>query len=638
MIKVFFKDEEVAIKKGDTLREFTAQFKIFDPGLAVAAEVNGVMVDFDTVLEQGDKIALYNFTDAKGKEVFWHTSAHVLAQAILRLYPDAKPTIGPPLENDGFYYDFADLTINEEDFPKIEKEIEAILKENYKPKREVVPSKANALERFKQNKYKCEMIEALDGIITAYDQGGFVDLCRGPHLPSLGKIKAFKLLKVAGAYWRGDQSREMLTRVYGISFPEKSLLKEYLHQLEEAKKRDHKKLGPELGLFLLMEEAPGIPFILPKGMIIWNRLIEMWRSMHKKAGYEEIKTPQLMTRELWERSGHWHHYKENMYTLSIEERDFAVKPMNCPGCMLYYGSTNHSYRELPLRIAEFGHVHRYESSGSISGLSRVRGFHQDDAHIFIRPEQIEEEVLAVLKLVEQTYSIFGLTYRFEFSTRPEKSFGTDEQWALATKALQGALDSSKVPYRINEGDGAFYGPKIDIHIKDAIGRSWQCGTVQLDVQLPEKFNLTYKDSDGIDKTPVLIHRAIFGSIERFLGQLIEHFAGKFPLWLSPRQVRILTVADRHIDYANTIAARLQDRGFECEVDLDSESIGKKVRTAQLLQVNYILTVGDKELESQTLSVRGRDNVVYGQFPIDSFIETIERERADLALVTYYTKN
>ncbi len=636
-MKVFVDKKECELNDQATIRELAAHLKLFDPGIAVAAGLNGVITDFDSELRDGDQVHFYNFTDSEGRELFWHSSAHVLAQAILRLYPNAKPTIGPALERDGFYYDFADLTISEQDFPKIEKEIEAILKENFKPKRYLFRDKEEAFARFKSSHYKCELISEFEGEITGYEQGDFFDLCRGPHLPNIGKIKAFKLLKVSGAYWRGDQSREMLTRIYGISFPDKAQLKEYLYLLEEAKKRDHRKLGPELGLFMLMEQAPGIPFILPKGMIVWNRLLDAWREMHRAADYEEIKTPQLMSRELWETSGHWTNYRENMYAFSIEERDFAIKPMNCPGCMLYYKSTNHSYREFPLRLAEFGHVHRHESSGAISGLFRVRGFHQDDAHIFMTPEQIEEEILNVLKLVQKTYDLFGIKYRFELSTRPENSVGTDEQWRAATKGIQGALDKWGSPYKINEGDGAFYGPKIDIHIQDALGRSWQCGTVQLDMSLPERFALKYVDKDGSLKVPVMVHRAIFGSMERFFGQLIEHFAGKFPLWLSPRQVRLMTVADRHVPYAKEIAKTLRNLGFECDVDEDSESIGKKVRSAQMLKINYMLTIGDSEIANQTVALRTRDNMVHGEITLANFIETIERERADRSLTSYYTQ-
>src|SRR5579862_1458465 len=549
--------KELELPAGSTAKDVAEKLNMRDPHQSIAAKINGVIRDLSTPLVDGDEVILIHFEEPEGKEVFWHTSAHVLAQAILRLFPQAQPTIGPPIEN-GFYYDFANLTLSETDFDAIEKEVQKIVGENYVSERHVLKNKKEALEQFKNNPYKRELIEGFkegDGI-TAYSQGEFYDLCRGPHMASLGKIKAFKVLKVSGAYWKGDSHREMLTRIYAISYPDRKQLKDYLFLLEEAKKRDHKILGPRLDLFSVKEEAPGMPFIHPKGMIVWNHLLEFWRTLHKKAGYVEIKTPQLMTQQLWETSGHWFHYRENMYAFAIEDRHYAIKPMNCPGCMLYYKSHTHSYREFPLRIAEVGHVHRHEASGALSGLFRVRSFHQDDAHIFMRHSDIKAEILGVIALIEEIYSAFGLTYRLELSTRPAQSIGTDEDWALTTAGLKDALDAWGQPYRINEGDGAFYGPKIDIHIRDALGRSWQCGTVQLDMALPEKFELEYMDSDGHAKRPVMIHRAIFGSVERFLGILIEHFAGKFPLWISPRQVCIVTVADRHHDYAHLLATEL----------------------------------------------------------------------------------
>ncbi|MDP1880152.1 MAG: threonine--tRNA ligase, partial [Parachlamydiaceae bacterium] len=472
--------------------------------------------------------------------------------------------------------------------------------------------------------------------LSGYRQGEFFDLCRGPHLFNLGKIKAIKIMKTAGAYWRGDSKNPMLTRIYAITFPDRKLLKDYLFQLEEAKKRDHKIIGPKLGLFSLKEEAPGMPFIHPKGLIIWNQLVAYIRECLNRHDYIEIKTPTMMTRELWETSGHWLNYRENMFTSHIEDRDFAIKPMNCPGCMLYYKSQIHSYRELPLRVGEIGNVHRYEPSGSLSGLFRVRSFHQDDAHIFMKPSDIQDEILSILKLADEIYTTFGLTYRLELSTRPEKNtIGTDEEWEVATAGLKGALDQSGREYRINEGDGAFYGPKIDFHIHDAIHRSWQCGTVQLDMALPEKFDLVYTAQDGSHKRPVMIHRALFGSVERFMGILIENFVGKFPLWLSPVQIRILTVADRHEAYAKTLAKQCRDKGFHVEVDSTSESVSKKVRNAQLDQVNYILTVGDQEEESQTANLRTRDNVVHGQIQLDQFLSKIEEERQSRSLTSAY---
>ncbi len=627
--------QDVELPDGASAKELSEKLNLRAPNESLAAEINGAIKDLSSPLTDKDKVTLLNFEDPEGKEVFWHTSAHVLAQAILRLWPDAQPTIGPPIDG-GFYYDFADLTISDEDFEKIEKEAQKIIDENYATQRKEFSSKKEALERFAHNKYKKELIEGFEGSISGYQQGEFFDLCRGPHIPNLGKIKAFKVLKTSGAYWKGDSTREMLTRVYAITFPDRKQLKEHLFMLEEAKKRDHKLIGPKLGLFSLEEQAPGMPFIHPKGMVVWNKLVEFWRDLHKDADYLEIKTPQLMSQQLWEMSGHWKHYRENMYAFGIEDRQFAIKPMNCPGCMLYFKTQNHSYRELPLRVAELGHVHRHEASGALSGLFRVRSFHQDDAHLFMKPDDIKSEILRVLALVEKTYSTFGLPYRLELSTRPEQSIGSDEDWERATEGLKGALDEWGQPYRINEGDGAFYGPKIDIHIRDALGRSWQCGTIQLDMALPEKFQLEYMDSDGTQKRPVMIHRAIFGSVERFFGILIEHFVGRFPLWLSPLQVRILTVADRHAEYAEEVCKEIQKANLICDVDSSSESINKKVRTAQLLQANYILTVGDKESENKTIALRTRDNVLHGEISLAEFIQTIQKEKIERSLTSYFS--
>lgn len=626
----------VELPEGASAKDLAEKLNLRGPNESLAVEIGDAVYDLTTPLKEGDKVLLLNFEDPKGKEVFWHSSAHVLAQAILRLWPNAKPTIGPAIEA-GFYYDFANLTISDEDFVKIEEEVQKVIEENHQPKRSEFSCREEALTCFKDNSYKAELITGFpEGTISAYKQGEFLDLCRGPHLPNLGKIKAFKILKTSGAYWKGDATKEMLTRIYGISFPDRKQLKDYLFVLEEAKKRDHKILGPKLGLFSIHEEAPGMPFIHPRGMIVWNNLIDFWRELHKEANYIEIKTPQLMGQQLWEISGHWEHYRENMYSFSIEDRHFAIKPMNCPGCMLYYKTQTHSYRELPLRIAELGHVHRHEASGALSGLFRVRSFHQDDAHVFMKPSDIKVEILKVLALVEKIYSTFGIPYRFELSTRPANSIGTNEDWDIATKGLQGALDEWGQPYRVNEGDGAFYGPKIDIHIKDALGRSWQCGTIQLDMFLPERFELEYMDSDGEAKRPVMIHRALFGSIERFFGILIEHFVGKFPLWLSPLQVRILTVADRHAEYAHEVCAKIKQAGLLCDVDDSSESINKKVRNAQLMQINYILTVGDKESENKTIALRTRDNVLHGEVSLDTFINTLIEEKENRSLRSHFT--
>lgn len=630
------KNETVELAEGSSGLDLARKLNINEPASALGMIIKGVQYDLSHSLTDGDDVHFLSFSEEKGKETFWHTSAHVLAQAILRLFPNAKPTIGPPIDH-GFYYDFADLWVSDEDFAKIEEEMEKIVSENFATQREVFPSKAAALAAFKNNKYKQELIESFgDSALTGYRQGEFFDLCRGPHIPHLGKIKALKILKTSGAYWRGDAKNEMLTRIYAISFPDRKMLKEYLIQVEEAKKRDHKVLGPKLGLFSLKEEAPGMPFIHPKGMVVWNTLLDYWRSCHKKAGYLEIKTPVMMTRELWERSGHWFNYRQNMYALTIDERDFAVKPMNCPGCMLYYKTDVHSYREFPLRLAEVGHVHRYEASGALSGLFRVRGFHQDDAHIFLMREQIADEIAQILSLVDEIYTTLGLTYHLELSTRPEKdTIGSDEEWEIATHSLKKTLEALGRPYKINEGDGAFYGPKIDIHIKDAIGRTWQCGTIQLDFALPERFDLEYVAADGSRPRPVMLHRVIFGSIERFFGILIEHFAGKFPAWLSPLQARIITVADRHSPVAQEIKKKLEAAGIRADVDDSSESVSKKVREAQLAQINYILTVGDKEAESGSISLRTRANLVVGDVEVARFIAALQQEIATKSLQPYF---
>lgn len=627
------------LPEGSTAKDLADKLHLTGPNQALGASINGKTCDLSHPLKHGDRVVIWNFEDKEGKDIFWHTSAHVLAQAILRLWPEAKPTIGPPIEN-GFYYDFADLPISDADFEKIEKEMQAIIAENFVSKKEVFGSKEEALKTFAQNKYKCELINSFDPSeeLSGYRQGEFFDLCRGPHLYNLGKIKAVKVMKTAGAYWRGDAKNEMLTRVYATSYPDKKLLKEYLHQLEEAKKRDHKILGPKLDLFSLKEEAPGMPFIHPKGMIIWNQLLSYLRELLDKHGYVEIKTPTLMTRDLWERSGHWSNYRQNMFTSEIESRDFAIKPMNCPGGMLFYLSHTHSYRELPLRVAEIGNVHRYEPSGSLSGLFRVRSFHQDDAHIFMKPSDVESEIIAILNLADEIYSMFGLSYHLELSTRPKKNtIGTDEDWRIATDGLKNALDHSGKAYRINEGDGAFYGPKIDFHIRDALNRTWQCGTVQLDMALPEKFELEYTDHEGGRPRPIMLHRAILGSVERFFGILIEHFSGRFPLWISPLQVRLLTVADRHQPYADALAKKIKEAGFHCDVDHTSESVSKKVRSAQLAQINYILTIGDKEVDNQTFNLRTRDNVVHGEMALTPFLEAIVQEKKERSLTSPFTQ-
>lgn len=631
------KDDSSSIKlpEGATALTLAEQLNLKAPHQAVSVCINDTIKDITTPLQEGDSVTFLSFDDAKGKEVFWHTSAHVLAQAVLRLWPDAKPTIGPPIEQ-GFYYDFANLVISDSDFEKIEKEMQAIIEENFTSQRYEFSSKEEALKRFEGNKYKQELINELpaDQKLSGYSQGEFFDLCRGPHLLRLGKIKALKILKTSGAYWRGDSKNEMLTRIYGITFPERQLLKEYLFKLEEAKKRDHKVLGQRLDLFSLHEHAPGMPFFHPKGMYIWNQLHTLCLDFYRRAGYVQIKTPTLMLKDLWEQSGHWQNYKEHMYISHVEERDFAIKPMNCPGAMLFYKSKKHSYRELPLRVAEIGLVHRYEPSGSLSGLFRVRCFHQDDAHIFMKMSDIQDEILKILHLVDEIYSTFGLTYELALSTRPEtNTIGGDKEWEECTNALENALNTFGKPYKLNAGDGAFYGPKIDLSIHDALGRLWQCGTLQLDMALPERFDLLFTNSDGKEERPILLHRAILGSLERFMGSLIEFFAGKFPLWLSPSQVTIVSVADRHAPYAHEVGNTLRASGFEVHVDDSQESVSKKIRSAQLAQYNYILTVGDSEVDNKTVSVRTRDNQVHGEMGLTPFIALLSREIKEKKLLS-----
>lgn len=605
-----------------------------DINSCVQVSVNQEPKELSALLNNNDEVIITRFNDTEGKHLFWHSSAHILAQAVLRLWPQARPTIGPAIEN-GFYYDFDNLELSLEDLEKIEKEAKKIINERLKIKKYQFSSKKEALERFKDNSYKVEIIQELSetASITAYEQGDFFDLCRGPHVEHTGRIKAFKILKISGSYWKGNSANKVLTRIYGVSFPSEQQLKDYLNMLEEAKKRDHKILGPQLDLFSFHEEAPGLPFLHPKGMHIWNTLIAFWRELHDKDGYKEIKTPLLLNKDLWVRSGHWEHYKKNMYALDIDKKEFAVKPMNCPGCMLYYKTALHSYKELPLKISEIGHVHRYEASGALSGLMRVRGFHQDDAHIFVAPSQIGEETTKLLSLIAKLYETFGLGYHLELSTRPkEGSIGSDEMWDLATDSLRNALTTHNVPFIINEGDGAFYGPKIDIHIKDSLQRTWQCGTIQLDMFLPQLFNLEYTDAKGSKQVPLVIHRALLGSVERFLGILIEHFKGRFPLWISPEQIRILNVADRHANYVREIQKKLE-KHFVTKVDLSNESISKKVRKAQLSQVNYIIVIGDTEQNNNLLSLRTRDNQIIPFISLQEFIKKALEEKESFSLKT-----
>uniref|UniRef100_UPI0040567F9E threonine--tRNA ligase n=1 Tax=Acetatifactor sp. TaxID=1872090 RepID=UPI0040567F9E len=573
-----------------------------------------------------------NFEEKWVKEAFWHTSAHVLAQAVKRLYPDTKCAIGPAIAQ-GFYYDFEfSFAFSEEHLSLVEAEMRKIIKESltlqvYEMNRE----DAIAYMQERSESYKLELIEGLPEkeVISYYQQGEYAEFCAGPHISNVCHIKAFKLLSIAGAYWRGDEKNKMLTRIYGISFPKTSELEQHLHQLEEAKLRDHRKLGKELGLFTIFEQGPGFPVFLPKGMILKNLLIDYWREIHRRENYQEISTPIMLDRSLWETSGHWEHYRENMYTTEIDEVDFAIKPMSCPGGMLVYKSQPRSYKELPIRLGELGLVHRNEKSGTLHGLMRVRAFTQDDAHIFMTQEQVIEEIQNVAKLIDEVYSKFGFEYHVELSTKPENSIGSEEEWELAENALKKAMDAIGVPYMINEGDGAFYGPKLDFHLKDSIGRTWQCGTIQLDFQLPQRFETEYIGADGAPHRPVMIHRVVFGSIERFIGILIEHYAGKFPLWLSPVQIKILPIAERFIDYAEGVAKELKSAGIRCEIDYRSEKIGYKIREAQLDKVPYMIIIGQKEVENQEVSVRSRDQGDLGSSNISRFIESLKNEMNDI---------
>ncbi len=562
------------------------------------------------------------FEDEEGRGALRHTASHILAQAVKRLYPETKLAIGPSIK-DGFYYDFdRENPFSDEELEAIEKEMKKITKENLKLERFTLDrSEAIALMEEKGEPYKVELINDLpeDAELSFFKQGDFVDLCAGPHVTYTSAVKAFKLTSVAGAYWRGNEKNKMLTRIYGTAFSNKSDLEEYLNRLEEAKKRDHRKLGRELSLFMMRDEGPGFPFFLPNGMILRNKLIDYWREIHTKAGYVEVSTPIMLNRALWETSGHWDHYKENMYTTQIDETDFAVKPMNCPGGMLVYKSEPRSYRDLPMRVGELGLVHRHEKSGQLHGLMRVRCFTQDDAHIFMTKEQITDEIKGVVKLIDEVYNLFGFKYHVELSTKPENSIGSDEDWEVATNGLKAALDEMGLPYVINEGDGAFYGPKIDFHLEDSIGRTWQCGTIQLDFQLPMRFEAEYMGADGQKHQPIMIHRVVFGSIERFIGILIEHFAGKFPAWLAPMQVKVLPITDRNNEYTDAIIERMNALGIRCMADKRQEKTGFKIREAQLSKVPYMLVIGDKEQEEGTVAVRRRDSQATETMNVDDFI-------------------
>ena len=626
----------ITLKDGST-KEYAQPMSVYEiakdisEGLArvaTAGELDGEVVDLRTVVDKDSHLNILTFDDEKGAGAFRHTTSHIMAQAIKRLYPNIKLAIGPSIA-DGFYYDVdSETPLTTDDLEKIEKEMKKIVKEDL-PITRYTKSRADAIAYFKEKNepYKVELIEDLpeDAQISFYQQGEFVDLCAGPHLMSTKPVKAFKLTSLAGAYWRGSEKNKMLTRIYGTSFTKKADLEAYITRMEEAKKRDHRKLGKQLGLFMLRDEGPGFPFFLPNGMILKNTLLDYWREIHRKAGYVEISTPIMLSRHLWETSGHWDHYKENMYTTVIDDTDFAIKPMNCPGGILVYQSEPRSYRDLPLRMGELGLVHRHEKSGQLHGLMRVRCFTQDDAHIFMMPEQIREEIKGVAKLIDEVYQLFGFKYHVELSTRPENSMGSDEDWEMATEALRGALDDLGRDYVVNEGDGAFYGPKIDFHLEDSIGRTWQCGTIQLDFQLPQRFECEYIGADGEKHRPIMIHRVAFGSIERFIGILIEHFAGAFPTWLSPEQVRVLPISDKYLDYAQQVNAKLNDEGVRSSVDSRAEKIGYKIRDARLQKVPYMLIVGAKEEEEKLVSVRSRFAGDEGQTTLDAFLDNIKEE-------------
>lgn len=581
------------------------------------------------VLLKNGEIEERNMESEEGRKAFWHTSAHVLAQAVKHLYPNAKCAIGPAIEK-GFYYDFAfDFPFAEEHLQAVEEEMKRIVKASLSLEvREVSKEEAIAFMEEKEEPFKLELIRELpEGEkISFYKQGDYEEFCAGPHIINTSHIKAIKLLSIAGAYWRGNEKNPMLTRIYGISFQKAGELSDYLKMLEEAKARDHRKLGKELGLFALMEEGPGFPFFLPKGLVLKNLLIDYWRQVHQREGYVEISTPIILNRELWEKSGHWDHYRDNMYTTEIEDDEFAIKPMNCPGGMLFYNLQQHSYRELPMKVGELGIVHRNEKSGTLHGLMRARCFTQDDAHIFMMEEQVQGEIQKVVELIDEVYGKFGFSYEIELSTRPENAIGSDEDWELATNALADALKAMGRSYSVNEGDGAFYGPKLDFHLKDSLGRTWQCGTIQLDFQLPQRFDISYVGADGEKHRPIMIHRVVFGSIERFIGILIEHYAGKFPLWLSPVQVKILPIADRFMEYSKSVESELAKQGIRCEVDERSEKIGYKIREAQLERVPYMLIIGQKEAESSEVSVRSREDGELGSMTVADFVQKLQEAK------------
>ena len=628
-IKVTLKDGSIReFDKGITVAEIAKSLSQKLAKTALVAKVDDHVVDLGYTLSKDAHVDIFSFNSPEGKDALRHSAAHVMAQAVAHLYPDVKFGIGPAIAN-GFYYDFdLEHIFTPADLEKIEREIETIVKQDL-PFERVELSRQEALDLFREKgeTYKVELVEGLpeDVVISIYKQGDFLDLCAGPHVPSTSKLKAMKLQSLAGAYWRGDSKRKMLQRIYGTAFEKQADLDAYITMLEEAEKRDHRKLGRELDLFSMQDEGPGFPCFHPKGMIIRNELESFWRKMHVKAGYSEIKTPIILRQELWQQSGHWDHYRENMYFTTIDEEGYAVKPMNCPGGMLVYKTGHYSYRDLPLRMAELGLVHRHELSGALHGLMRVRSFTQDDAHIYMLPSQIKEEVKGVVKLIDSVYKVFGFEYHVELSTKPEKAMGSDEIWEKATNALRETLEEMGVEYRINEGDGAFYGPKIDFHLRDSIGRTWQCGTVQLDMQMPEKFDLTYIGEDGQKHRPVMVHRVCFGSIERFIAILIEHYAGAFPVWLAPVQVRLIPITERHVAYANQLAKQLEELDIRVEVDARNEKMGYKIREGQMQKVPYMLIVGDKEMETCTVALRKRGEGDQGTKDFGVFAEELLKE-------------
>ena len=613
---------------GTTLGEAVKQLSNSLAKKVLAANVNGELTDLREELVDGSEVAFLTFEEDGGKHTLRHTASHILAQAVKRLWPEAKLAIGPAIDK-GFYYDIdMEHTLTPEDLGKIEKEMSRIVKENLPITKSVMP-RQEAIDFFKAKNedYKVELIQDLpeDAVISCYSQGDFIDLCAGPHVASTGKVKAFKLQSIAGAYWRGDEKNKMLQRIYGTAFEKKEELDAYLHMLEEAAKRDHRKLGKELGLFVIKEEGPGFPFFLPKGMALRNELENFWREVHHEFDYEEIRTPIILNKQLWETSGHWFHYRENMYTTIIDDEEYAIKPMNCPGGILVYQNEMHSYRDFPLRYAELGLVHRHELSGALHGLFRVRAFTQDDAHVFMLPDQMQSELMKVIELFDRIYSQFGLKYHVELSTKPDNAMGDDAIWEAATEALRNAIEAKGIPYVINPGDGAFYGPKLDYHIEDSLGRTWQCGTIQLDMNLPERFQIEYVGEDGQKHRPIMIHRACFGSMERFIGILTEHYAGAFPTWMAPVQVKILPISEKHVEYAKELAKQMHRDYVRVEVDDRSEKIGYKIRQAQMAKVPYMLVVGDKEVEEGTVNVRKHGGDELGSVPFEEFFNSIKIE-------------